>query len=100
MPAPKKTKTLYDLADEIINEPEKISKGKPFVKPDVNILTNAGRDSTPDRNLLLAQKCKLNLFFFLKTFWSEIIPEDYVDAPHIEFICKELQFAGKRVIER
>jgi hypothetical protein len=45
-----------------------------------------------------AQKCRNNLFFFFKEFWSEIIPDELYLNWHIKFLCDELQKIAEGVI--
>src|SRR5690625_5810921 len=49
---------------------------------------------------LKAEKCRRSLHFFLTEFWEVIIPEPFVDAPHIKFLCDEVQKVGERIVER
>lgn len=48
----------------------------------------------------LSELCRRDFFVFLKTFWSVIIPEEAVYNWHIEYLCKELQYIGERVVNR
>lgn len=50
----------------------------------------------------MAEKCrrKGGLHFFVKEFWEEVVPDEFVDAKHIEFLCDELQTLGMNVIAR
>jgi predicted phage terminase large subunit-like protein len=47
-----------------------------------------------------AWECRRNLAYFLKTFWSVIIREEAVFNWHIEYLCRELQEVGERIIRR
>ena len=38
-----------------------------------------------------------SFFDFVKEFWSESVPEDYIDNWHIEYLCNELQIVAERV---
>jgi len=49
---------------------------------------------------VVADECKKSFFFFLKTFWSVIIPEEPVYNWHIPYLCNELQTASKNIVER
>lgn len=51
-------------------------------------------------NKAKAELCKRDFFYFVKEFWSEIIPEDPVYNWHIEYLCKELQSMVERVANR
>lgn len=98
MPAKKSNdnKALYDLADEII-APKKETKKKAIPKIDASEIQ---KDKIPHLDLLNAELAKRNLYFFLTEFWEEFNSDKLETAPFYEFICKELQFAGKRVINR
>jgi predicted phage terminase large subunit-like protein len=47
-----------------------------------------------------SDKCKRDLFYFLQTFWVEIIKEPPVFNWHIPYICSELQMLGESIIRR
>jgi len=38
------------------------------------------------------QICVESFYEFVKSFWDEIIQEEFKDAPHIKYICDELQY--------
>lgn len=45
----------------------------------------------PTESQIKAELCKRSLFYFVKEFWSVIIPEEPVYNWHIEYLCEELQ---------
>jgi predicted phage terminase large subunit-like protein len=47
-----------------------------------------------------AELCKRSLFYFVKEFWGEIIPETPVWNWHIEYLCEELQEMITKVKKR
>lgn len=51
-----------------------------------------------DRNKLDASVCRDDFFWFLQRFWSVVVQEKPVWNWHIEYLCRELQEAGERVI--
>lgn len=53
-----------------------------------------------NRENLVAEKCRRSFFFFVKTFWSEIIGEEPVYNWHIPFLCQELEIVFNEVINR
>lgn len=48
----------------------------------------------------VADECRNNLFYFVKTFWDVIIHEDPVYNWHIPYLCEELQKLAQPVFER
>lgn len=48
----------------------------------------------------VAEMCRRDMFFFVKTFWSTIIKEEPVYNWHIPYLCKELQAIAQCIIER
>ncbi len=51
-------------------------------------------------NGAISERCKRSLFYFLKTFWTTIIPETPSYNWHIRYICEILQEAGERIVRR
>lgn len=49
---------------------------------------------------LVADKCREDFFYFVKTFWDVIIKEPPVYNWHIPFLCEELQFLSKSIVAR
>lgn len=49
---------------------------------------------------VVAEECRNNLFYFVKTFWDVIIKEDPVYNWHIPYLCDELQIVGEAIIKR
>jgi hypothetical protein len=47
-----------------------------------------------------AELCKRSFYYFVKEFWSTIIPEAPVWNWHIEYLCNELQEVGFRIANR
>jgi hypothetical protein len=47
-----------------------------------------------------AEMCRRHFFFFVKTFWSEIIAENPIWNWHIPYLCNELQEIGQQVARR
>jgi predicted phage terminase large subunit-like protein len=58
------------------------------------------KDIRVDINLVKAELCKRDFFYFIQEFWSVIIPDDPVYNWHIEYLCKELQTMVERVANR
>nr|WP_299488616.1 hypothetical protein [uncultured Allomuricauda sp.] len=54
----------------------------------------------PKLHELLSEKCKRDFFYFLKEFWSVIIPEEPVYNWHIPYLCGELQKVVEKVVNR
>lgn len=54
----------------------------------------------PTENQIRAELCKRSFFFFLKEFWSIIIPEEPVYNWHMEYLCDELQKVVTKVKNR
>lgn len=52
-----------------------------------------------DTERLEAKVCRDNFYYFVKTFWDEVIYEEPVWNWHIEFICERLQYHVERVME-
>lgn len=48
----------------------------------------------------LAVECRGSFYYFLRTFWSAIIPEPLVDNWHIKYLCGELQTVADNVVHR
>lgn len=46
------------------------------------------------------QCCIESFYEFVKSFWDEIIQEDYIDSPHIKYICDELQLLVPYIKDR
>src|SRR5690606_26197714 len=51
-----------------------------------------------DTNLALGEKCNRRLSFFVKEFWSVIIPDKLVWNWHLDILCNEIQVVYERVI--
>lgn len=49
---------------------------------------------------IIASQLKGDYYAFFRFFWKFISPDKYVDAPHIELICSELDELGHYVINR
>jgi len=49
---------------------------------------------------LKAELCRMNFYYFVKTFWTVIIQEKPVWNWHIKYICDELQGMAKLVADR
>ena len=54
----------------------------------------------PPRHEIQAERCRRNFFYFVQTFWDEIIREKPVYNWHIEFLCDELQKIGFLIRDR
>ncbi len=50
--------------------------------------------------MALAKKCKDDFYFFVQTFWGEIIAELPVWNWHIKYLCDELQLLSKSIVAR
>ncbi len=48
----------------------------------------------------IKRRCKRDYYAFFLYFWDTIIPDEYIDNWHIEYLCKELQEVGEWVINR
>jgi phage terminase large subunit-like protein len=83
----------YKLADRILAG-KPIEEKKPVTQEVFDSINHI------PQHLIIAEKCKRNLFYFLKEFWSTYNTQDLVAAPWIEFVCNELQFKGRLVIDR
>ena len=51
-------------------------------------------------DLVKAELCKRDFFFFVQEFWGEIIPDEPVYNWHIKYLCDELQQIVERVARR
>lgn len=49
---------------------------------------------------LKRRACKGSYYEFFKYFWTTVIPDEFIDNWHIEYLCDELQKVGQRVIDR
>lgn len=49
---------------------------------------------------VVADECRRNLFYFLRTFWDVIIKEEPTYNWHIPYLCEELQYLGGFIIRR
>jgi hypothetical protein len=49
------------------------------------------------KHVIVAERCRRSFYYFIQTFWSEIIDEEPVWNWHIEEIANVLQEAGERV---
>lgn len=47
-----------------------------------------------------ADECRKSFFYFVKTFWDEIIKEEPVYNWHIQYLCDVLQEASKALVKR
>lgn len=56
--------------------------------------------ATIDNDTIDAELCKRSLFYFVKSFWEVIIPEDPVWNWHIEYLCNEAQEIIEKVKRR
>lgn len=54
----------------------------------------------PTLEVLKAEKCKRDFFYFVQEFWDEVIPEPPLYNWHMEYLCRELQIVADRVINR
>src|SRR5699024_11114066 len=54
----------------------------------------------PSIELLKAEKCRRSFFYFIKEFWSIVIPDAPVWNWHIEALCDEIQKVAERVVHR
>jgi predicted phage terminase large subunit-like protein len=52
------------------------------------------------REALEAELCRRDFYFFLKSFWDVIIPDEFKENWHIQYLCSELQKVGERVFNR
>jgi phage terminase large subunit-like protein len=43
-------------------------------------------------------ECFNSFYFFFKTFWSEMSGDQYVDSPHIKYICDVVQDKAMKII--
>lgn len=50
--------------------------------------------------LVQADECRKSLYYFVKLFWKEIIPETPIWNWHIKYLCDELQLVSQNVFER
>jgi len=53
-----------------------------------------------DINKVQAERCRRDFFYFVKTFWPVIIPEEPIYNWHIPYLCTELQVVVERVKNR
>lgn len=49
---------------------------------------------------VVADQCKKDFFYFVKTFWDVIIKEDPIYNWHIPYLCKELQDLSLSIVNR
>lgn len=49
---------------------------------------------------VVADQCKKDFFYFVKTFWDVIIKEDPIYNWHIPYLCKELQDLSISIVNR
>ena len=54
----------------------------------------------PKTHQVKAEICKRSFFYFVKEFWSVIIPDEPVYNWHIEYLCNELQEMVQRISKR
>ncbi|HRO18371.1 MAG TPA: hypothetical protein PLU07_09290 [Ferruginibacter sp.] len=47
-----------------------------------------------------AELCRRKLSFFVKEFWSTVVPNELIWAPHMDVICDEVQVMYERVFKR
>ena len=50
--------------------------------------------------MAVADQCRRSLFYFVKTFWSVIIPEKPVYNWHIPYLCSELEKIAQPIFKR
>ena len=55
------------------------------------------KDIEIDINQVKAELCKRKLSFFVKEFWSEVVPNDLIWNWHLDVICDEVQIVYERV---
>jgi predicted phage terminase large subunit-like protein len=48
----------------------------------------------------VADQCRSDFFYFMKTFWDVIIHEQPVYNWHIPYLCKELQILAQSIVKR
>lgn len=48
----------------------------------------------------LGVQCMNRFYFFFLTFWDCMSGEEFVPAPHIEYLCDTLQYWGMKVIQK
>ena len=58
----------------------------------------AGINIDYDELDLVRSVCASSLYVFLKEFWSEVVPESFLDNWHIKYLCDELQVVAERVM--
>lgn len=44
--------------------------------------------------------CNDSLYYFVRLFWSLVVPEKFVPSKHVEYICATLQDVGRKIINR
>ncbi len=49
---------------------------------------------------LIKEKLLNDFYFFFKVFWHKTSAELFVESKHIEYICKELELLGKKIINK
>lgn len=59
-----------------------------------------GVDYTALSLMVVADECRSNFFYFVKTFWDVIIKEKPVFNWHIPFLCEELQKLSLSIVKR
>ena len=59
----------------------------------------AGSNTNYDEHDLIASITRESFYHFVREFWSEIIPDAFVDNWHIPYLCEELQSCVLTVID-
>lgn len=49
---------------------------------------------------VMSDECRKNLFYFVRTFWDVIIPEEPIFNWHIPYLCGELQKLAQYIFDR
>lgn len=57
------------------------------------------RTAPMDADKIQASLCRSSFYYFVKTFWPEIIPEKLVENWHMKYICQEMQKLAERVFK-
>lgn len=84
-PAKKATKKIAQKTDQDIQvQPEALKK----------------IFETFDVDKARAELCKRDFFFFVKEFWDTVVTQPAIYNWHIEYLCKELQRVGWKLINR
>lgn len=54
----------------------------------------------PTKNEVKAELCRRSFYYFLQEFWDVVIPEAPIFNWHIKYICDELQYINRYVVDR